>query len=173
MLKNAVKRLKKIRIFKRIREYKAEINNLLQVTNRLESELEVHRITIKEAMVIYDEAIADLEKVKEKKDKASKRISVQKKTIKELERRRDEFLLRLKSKIPDTIISRTFDKYKYWLAESFIVDKYEPYVMVDDKSVYIDEISAMKGFSKILDKVEEIDEFEIGKGNDGEKEETK
>lgn len=148
------------RFKKRRAEYEKYIRNLLDKLQQRTYKVDSYKDALDEAIRTHDEVVKKLEVVTKKREKASKLISVLVKTTKELNARRDEFLSRLKSKMPDDVLSQSFPKYKYWLAESFIVDKYTPYDGVEDKAVFIDEDSAKRGFSPILDKIEEFDKNE-------------
>jgi len=90
-------------------------------------------------------------KLQEKKDKASKKIAEQVGIRKQLEKRRDEVLRRLKGKIPDEVIGGRLENYKYWIAEPFIVSDYTQHLKVDDKTTFVDSFAAYRGIAEVLE----------------------
>jgi len=93
--------------------------------------------------------------LREKKDRASKKVAEQVGIRKQLEKRRDEVLRRLKGKIPDEVIGGRLENYKYWIAEPFIVDDYIQHLKVDDKTTFVDSFAAYRGISKVIDDEQE------------------
>lgn len=81
-------------------------------------------------------------------------------TIHDLVTRRDEFLKRLKSKVPDDVLGGQFEDYKMWIAEPYIVKEFEPYKPKSDRDVYIDPHSLLKSIPKMVKKIENPKEEE-------------
>lgn len=127
--------IKKLRVFKRIRAYRGEL------------------VSCKDQLIAKRKRIDDLHNDLNKS--VGENIRNHKKYkdalvfAEETEKRRREFISRLEQKVPDEILNGGFDMYKFWLAESFIVEKYTVYKGQKLDKVYIDNISAMKGFSKL------------------------
>ena len=166
-------KLKKIRIFKRLREYKDREFNFRNNIQNLYIKIWDLKKELKDVSESFIKAIEEhkieMAKIADKHEKASKHIAEFKKSHTELVKRRDEFLKRLKSKIPDEVIGGKFENYKYWLSEPFIVVKYEPYISINDRDVFIDPFSATRGIINIIDNKEEEDNN--GKEEDIRKEE--
>lgn len=135
MLSKIKRSLKKFRIFKRLREYKTEINRLRDV------------------LIVRNR---DIIKIKKEFFVNIKEVLKSRENFRQISIRRDEFLRRLQSKIPDDIMSESFENYKYWLSEPFIIEKYKSYIEPKDKDVYIDRLSAIRGIDKVLDKAEDL-----------------
>ena len=93
---------------------------------------------------------SELDIVKEKKKKAEKRIAEHVKISKEITARRDEFLSRVKAP-PDVSIT-SFNDYKYWISEPFIIADYKVY---EPAKGDIDGMSAIRGLGKVFDNIDE------------------
>lgn len=139
-LKQSLKNLiNKIRIFKRLKAYKLEnikLKDQLIYKRKVEFELR------EELRKVVKENIDNFHEFEEFIKSATEEITKANNMSEELLKRRDEFLMRLESKIPDDVIGGDFSTYKFWLAESFISPNYKPYKPVDDKEVFIDTIKA-------------------------------
>lgn len=115
---------------------------------------------LKDSLMDVNSAYSELS---EKKDRATKKIAELMVFKKEHEKRRDEFLKRIDSKIPDEIIGGRFEVYKYWLAESFIVDKYNRFDGVVDSDVFVDQVALYKGIDKAVEDIKkEVEDEEKG-----------
>lgn len=147
---NIKKWFSKFRIFKRLKEanitimdYAYNIDQFRAENNQLKDQLMNRRKRISELETTLLEAVNDLNLLGEKKKRGEILIA-------EIVKRRDEFINRV-SAIPDASITN-FNDYKYWISEPFIVDSYKTYVVDKDA---IDGMSAIKGFGKILKKIDE------------------
>ena len=129
--------LKKIRIFKRIREYKTKIGMLRKDNHQLKGQLINRRKLIREVKERLMELNNEYSRVVEKKEKASRHIEKLVKANRELKRRRDESIKRLRSEIPDEVIGGRLENYKYWIAEPFIVENFQSYHGVKNKELFI------------------------------------
>ena len=129
-----------MKIFGKKKRYIKELENKL---GRYKEE----NNNLKDGMMIKRKTITDL---KNGVMDLNSRLDILIKTNNELKTRRDEFLKRLKSQIPDNVIGGKFENYKYWLAESFIVDKYKHYHGVDDNEVFVDQFAVQRNLSKVL-----------------------
>ena len=146
----------------------SRIKNWLYKNRRLIKRLREENIQLKDQMINKRKLIKSMsknivdtcndfnllgvkcDKVVEKKAKASKLIATLKITMGETKRRREEFLRRLDSKIPDEVIGGRFENYKYWLAEPFIVDEYEQHLKVNPKTTFISPNSCINSSYNIL-----------------------
>lgn len=126
----------KLRIFKRLREYKTKIAMLREENNMIKGFMIQKRKQIEELkakIMLMNNDYSDLNKIKI-----------------ELERRRDEVIKRLKSEIPDGVIGGRFENYKYWIAEPFIVDKYENFVGVNPNEAFVDNFAVMRKLERVV-----------------------
>jgi hypothetical protein len=138
------KKLKKLRIFSRLKAYKAEI---LMLKDLLIHRRKKYGILKKELIQAVKENIDNHKLYKdaiEKKKKASKHIA-------NMVTKRNEFLKRIQGKIPDDVISGKFDTYKVWLMEPFMEESFIPYKPSSDREVFIDGQSAIKGLIEVSD----------------------
>lgn len=148
------KLIKKLRVFKRIRELESKIVLFREENNLIKDILMKKRHIISDLSQNLTKTVNDLNLIAEKKERASKHIEKLVKSNKELERRRDEFIKRLKSKVPDEVIGGRFENYKYWLAESFIVEDYKSYNGVNENETFVDQFAVYRELDKVLsDKV--------------------
>jgi predicted nuclease with TOPRIM domain len=149
--------LKKIRIFKRLKDLKLLIERFREENHQLKGQMIQRRKVIAE----MKQTIMDLNNgyslLAEKKDKATKHVATLAVANKELESRRDEFIKRLKSKIPDDVIGGRFENYKYWLAEPFIVKEYKKWHGVNDREAFVDQFAVYRGLDKVLEDEKERD----------------
>lgn len=153
--------LSKLRIFKRLRAYKAGIQILLdhekiyqgRIDRFEKKERQFQNIISKNnAFMLKQEN--EKKKLKEKHDKASKYYG-------ELIKRRNETIHRLQSTAPDDILSGRFADYKLWVAEPLIKKNYKNYIIENDigiGKVFIDGESAIRGLDNIFKKEDEKEE---------------
>jgi len=139
-----------LRIKKHIFKRKYLIIRLREENNQLKDNLMNKRKLLKNISENLVKTINQFNIVSEKKARASKKIAELVGTSKQLIRRRDEFIKRLKSAIPDEVIGGRFENYKYWLAEPFIKDEYVEHKEVNDNTTFIDSFSAYRGITKVL-----------------------
>ena len=141
--------LNRFRFLRKIRLLRERIERLRGDNYTLKGQLMSRRKTINELKENLVKSVNDLNLVSEKKKRGEIFIS-------QMKKRRDEFLKRIGVAVPDASISN-FADYKYWLSEPFIVDHYGSYEA--DKDI-IDGVSAIRGFGKVLKKIDEKeDEF--------------
>lgn len=145
-----MKFLKKIRIFKRLREYKTKIILFREENYRLKGQLIGKRKSIEEIKTRLIDLNSKHSILTEKKEKASKHIAKLVVANRELKRRRDESIKRLRSEVPDEVIGGRFENYKYWIAEPFIVEKFTSYNGIQDRELFIDQFAAYRGLNKVL-----------------------
>ncbi len=141
----------KLRIFKRIKDLTYRLSRFRKENNQLKDQMIFKRKVITELKSNIMKQNEEYSKLSEKKDKASKHVVRMSNARKELESRRDEFLNRMKSKIPDDIIGGRFEDYKYWLAEPFIIKEFTRHMKVKEGTTFIDSFAAYRGISKVLD----------------------
>lgn len=151
---NIKKFIKKIRIFKRIKELTYKIEQYREENNLFKDMLIAKRKEITKLKECIMNQNNKYSKLAEKHKKASNHVATAINAKKQLERRRDEFLKRLQSKIPDEVIGGRLENYKYWLAEPFIVEKYDEHHKVDEKTTFVDHFAAYRGIDKVLREVE-------------------
>jgi len=159
-LNNIIGKIKKYlmehkNVFKRLKDAEILIKNLddenYMIKGMLmekDKKIDVLTKDLVETVNEYNILGEEFEKLKIKKDKASKIIC-------ELTKRRNEFLKRVNTPVPDAEITN-FPDYKYWLAQSFIVDNFEPFNPKDDK---IDMVSSIKGLATVLREAEKLNDL--------------
>lgn len=135
-------KLKILKKFKKFREKENKLKDYGELVIRLKAQMVAKRKIITELRDNLVNTVNELNLLGEKMSEKSK-------TVKELSRRRDEFLKRVSAVVIDTSIDN-FPDYKYWISEPFIKDKYEPYSKDDDD---IDEMSAIRGLGKLFNNV--------------------
>lgn len=147
--------IKKIRIFKRLRRYKDENNQLKDMLIKRRHTIEDLQNELKDTVKI----IIENEEVYKKLEAEYKELEIKKKNgekyISEFAKRRDEVIKRLQmpmTEIPDLVLSGNMADYKYWLAEPFIKDKYAGVTKQLSKEVFVDIVSSLRGFGKFLEK---------------------
>lgn len=144
--------LRKKNVFKRLKDAEFLIKNLDKENYMIKGMLMKKD---KKIDVLKNElvgAVNEYNNLGEKVDKLEKKKASASKIICELVNRRDEFLKRVNAPVPDAEVS-TFADYKYWLSESFIVDKYTHY---DPKDESIDIDSTIKGLATVLREAEKL-----------------
>lgn len=152
--------LQKIRIFKRLRAYRAGIQILLDYEKIYQGRIDGFKKEIKGWVETFNRLTELYEDVKERHDKATKHYG-------ELIKRRNETIHRLQSTAPDDILSGRFADYKLWIAEPLIKKDYKNYIVENDIGigrVFIDGESAIRGLDKIfkgdIEKKEIVEEKE-------------
>jgi len=149
MFKKLKKFISKLKIFSRLRYQKAQILELEQILIENEEIFEKmqkqHLNIIKKNNDFMLKRETDIEKLTEKKEKATKFIAI-------MVGQRNEFLNRILSKMPDHVLSGKMpEAYKLWLMEPFMEKSYTPHKPDDEKSVFVDGYSAIKGLAKVAD----------------------
>ena len=103
-----------------------------------------------------EESHKEIIKLTMKWEKATKRCATTAGNIK-------EFLKRAQASsgtIPDDILTSDMRGYRVWLMEPFMERKWEPYKPANSREVFIDGVSASKGFLKVIDDEIETDKKE-------------
>lgn len=154
-IKNIKEYLSRKNVFKRLKDAEILIKNLDDENYMIKGLLmeyqkktDVLSKELIDAVNEYNILGEELEKVKTKKESATK-------IIHELSKRRDEFLKRVYAQVPDAEISN-FSDYKYWLAQSFIVDNFVPF---NTKNENIDMVSSIKGLATVLREAEKLNDL--------------
>jgi len=145
---NIKKWIGKLRIFKRLREMKAErymFINELALRNR------DIKILKEELITVAKELIDNEAEFKKKIVDYTRELERQDNIIKELIERRDEFLIRIRAKVPDSVLTSRFENYKFYLAEPFIRSKYDKTELPKEKEVFVDVPSAVEAIGKIVE----------------------
>lgn len=152
-----ISRIKNI-LFRKLFKNRSLIKRLREENNQLKDQMINRRKLIKSMSKNIVEICSDLNllneklvKVEEKKARASKKIAELMNLHKQYERRRNEVIKRLESKIPDEVIGGRLENYKYWIAEPFIVDEYVEHLKVDEKTTFVDSFAAYRGIAKVLE----------------------
>ena len=147
--------LSKLRIFKRLREYKErEIvfrDNYQKLLVDISKKARQFQNIIEKNNAFMLKQEEKIENIKVRHDKASKHYG-------ELINRRDEVINRLQLPAPDSIISGRFSDYKLWIAEPFIKEVYTKYRVESDLgmgNVFIDGSAAIRGLDKIFNIMDE------------------
>lgn len=145
-MKRLKKFIKKIRVFKRIRDLTDKYYEKEILVADILHDLKTCKKTVKK--VVSDNVLlkAQLEKLKDKHEKATKRIAT-------MVVKRNEFLSRAQGKIPDDVLSGGLISYKLWLMEAFMENDYIPYKPHNDRETFVDGPSAAKGFIGVTDEV--------------------
>jgi len=144
-----------LKIKKYIFKRKYLIVRLREENNQLKDNLANKRKLLKTISENLVKTVAQFNIISEKKDRASKKIAELVNIGKQYDRRRNEVIKRLESKMPDDIISGRFEDYKYWIAEPFIVDQYDEHKKINDNITFIDSFSAYRGIAKVLEDEQE------------------
>ena len=147
MFGNIKQFLSKLRIFKRLRDYKAREYRLIYQLKQLQNIIAKNNTFMFKQVEQIEALEKDLDVSREKHKKASKHYG-------ELINRRDEVINRLQLPAPDDIISGRFSDYKLWIAEPFIKEVYTKYRVESDLgmgNVFIDGSAAIRGLDNIFD----------------------